>query len=334
MAGVDGQIANTRVIFGGHVSRQTVDDMEADLSELEIPASVSVDAGEGGPGEYFILVLAGLMPVLNAFLSKAGEDAWSTFRRIFHLNARDEAGAPIGDEVCIRDDARRLSLVINGNVRDQTFRNLLDLNARGMLESGPHSHRRLHWNERMQCWLMDFKQGVSRRLPPRPARVPIATAMPAPHIAGDAERKQLDKASRSWGVITAERKDIAEHWLRGTPPERIERVMLMSGDLVRAIILDYHQFGVAALEPEFEDGVAARVDDDVAAEIIHVAQTLPRYYREQYKYSHWSGPILRPSKWTIRRLSNFLIRTGVIEDIDYGTLNRLAVAEGLDIPMR
>jgi len=323
-----------QVVFGVHTSAEETERLRADLAEVGFSLDgVRIVADEGGPGDYPIWLAAALIPLLNAFLSKAGEDAWSVFRRVFYLNLRGRNGAIVDRNVRLTDSTRPLSVVINSGAPDEALGMLLELNTQGLLDCPPGEQRSIYWGGPQQSWLVEVPpihpegrwwgrhpgEPWSRRLPIRPARIAVpASAVPDPP-AGDAELSRLDKAKASLVIVTLQRAAIVRRWLRGTPLERIAGAMAVSDELVQATVLDFVEHGPAALKPDFADGVAPRFDDDIADQIVNIVRSVPKHWRKRR---------------TIAYQADDLVRTGTVEDIGHGMLHRILIAEDIDLPLR
>jgi hypothetical protein len=165
--------------------------------------------------------------------------------------------------------------------------------------------------------------GVARRIPPRPSQAINRTRIPSLRRTSQAGIAAIyDRYGRARSMVAQQRSGILLRRLRGEAVKSISSAMVVSKELVQAIVLDFDAAGPPALRADFDHGIPAKIDEDVAEEITRAAQAEPQSYKLRFRH------------WTIPRLTEFLVCDGVIEDVSHSDLHRLLLTKGLDISFR
>ncbi|MFC4052204.1 hypothetical protein ACFOY4_21180 [Actinomadura syzygii] len=317
------QEINALVLFHRRVPDKILTGISAGLGEYGIDAQAEDEGNEGGPVYILLTISVAAMPFFNAFMTKAGEDAWATFKKMFFLAAGDGAGRQSQPGIMLEDNQTQIKIKITGDIPESAFLNLVYI-----LEGSGGVHRGIHtleWSQRWQRWITHtFALGheIVRRVPPRPSRhgergnTPTLADVPQNEIAWI-----RDRAYRARSVISRQRAHILDSRIEGSDPESIAGFLVLSTELVEAVIHDFNRSGRDAVKPEYNGVTPVIVDDDIAEEIIFVAQEKPSVYRS------------RARQWTIPRLSEILVREGVIEDINHPSLYSFLASNDLHIPL-
>jgi hypothetical protein len=292
--------------------------VRSELAAFGVDAKVEDEGNEGGPVYVLLTVAVVLAPFLNAVLAKAGEDAWLSLKKALVPSLERMDSPWIALE--LEDSTSRATVKLTLDIPDHAFRELIEIvNHIEDVSAGP---RHLEWSQRWGRWVALYL-GVARRIPPRPSRAINRTRIPSLRRTSQAGIAAIyDRYGRARSMVVQQRSDILLRRLRGEAVKSISSAMVVSKELVQAIVLDFDTAGPPALRADFDHGIPAKIDEDVAEEITRAAQAEPQSYRLWFR------------RWTIPRLTEFLVCDGVVEDVGHSDLHRLLLAKDLDIPFK
>jgi len=119
------------------------------------------------------------------------------------------------------------------------------------------------------------------------------------------------------GIVTWRRAQIVLWAAQGYPVVRIAEIGFTSQDRVREVIHNFNRDGFAALEPSYGGGRPPKFDAATRAEVARVVLTGPKTLGKPY------------TRWSLTKLADYLVETGVVEDISTESIRRILDEEGI-----
>lgn len=134
----------------------------------------------------------------------------------------------------------------------------------------------------------------------------------------DAEGRELQRlARRSRDAVVARRAAIVLCSAQGMSVSAITGTVFTDAGHIRSVLKDFNERGFAALRPGRSPGRPRRIDEQTRARIVAVA--LSRPHDLGLPFTHWSLPKLR----------DHLIETGVVESISHEGVRQLLSERGI-----
>jgi hypothetical protein len=297
-----------RVLLDTGPSDEEVADIEALFDQLGMDAAAEGHSYGGPPpsSAFLIVVNVPLVEFLDTFAVRTGDGA-TVFRRLALslLGMRADArrwGRPHG--LRLEDSHGGLNVLLPAALPEHAYAGLFAVDLSGFDRSSPPAN--VEWHHRAQRWLAYPTAGqrrVGRRLPAR--RRGTGPTPGVRQLRGDEVQhlwSLVEDGARS--VITWQRAQIVLWSGSGWSIAAVARQALMSEHRVAAIVENFNADGMASLAVDYTGGrrVSLRPDELDAARAI--ASSPPAELG-----------VPEPA-WTARRLADFLVADGVVEDIE------------------
>jgi hypothetical protein len=294
----------------------------------------------------WVVIAVPLLPFVQAIATKAGEGAYAAMKRLIH-RLRDSGGHGGRRTVELHDSSTGMKVDLrDGDLPDAAWRALSETKTslgpiqrarEGLIWNSEGSRSRperlvLEWSDQSSHWLVhpgELGAGgerIGRRLPIIPAREPLADpSFPDPLDLSSTEVRH-SYLSPTWeyllhyldppaSAISTMRARFVGWFNFGNQPEDIARQLVCSRELVNAVLDDFARHGRKALEPDFADSRAPSAFTlRQHEEIVEFARRFPRRKRTSKRAGS---------------LSDFLVREGVVEDINLADLKSLLAREGI-----
>jgi transposase len=295
-------------------------EIEAIFHELDMDARVQGESF-AGPAEFFagVTVATMLVPFFQAIVSKAGDDAYLSLKkltaRLVAFGRGPYKDLPEGD---VSFTERFTKLRFDPRLPDSAFRQLFTLD----LKQFENVSVTISYSDRWGRWLAypsPMTTRLARRVPVISSRASKAYTK-APSVRGivPGENARLFKDRSKGSAVTSQRFEIimkSVGWRHDSVDIAAE--MVVSEDLVRSVFGDFNHVGFDSLYAKYDDGRSPTLTPEQANEIVSIAASSPAAYDAEF-------PV-----WTYPSLVDFLVVEGIVEDIGYPALKRFLNERGV-----
>jgi transposase len=137
-------------------------------------------------------------------------------------------------------------------------------------------------------------------------------------ISNEEGNRLLRIVRRGAGNIVMWRRAQIVLWAaQGYPVGRIAEIGFTSEDRVRAVIRNFNRDGFSSLSPSYAGGRPYKFDAPTRTEITRIALSQPKTLGRPY------------TRWSLTKLADYLVESGVVDDISIESIRRILDSEGV-----